>query len=96
MGPSWTGKFGQIEPSGFVITNRFLYHKLRKKTESKYKTGKIPLASINEFQIKIRYDGWMVINKRGYFQLIWLGILAKREAKAIELLMNEFVQHLNV
>ena len=94
---SWVGRIGHVEPSGLIITNKYLYYKLYKSyKDKKFSIGKIPLIDIKSFQIKIRFFSWIVINKgKVTFQMTRFTRLDKWDIRVLEGLMLRFIQHLN-
>ncbi|MDD4440021.1 MAG: hypothetical protein PHS04_18605 [Tissierellia bacterium] len=78
-----------------MITNKYVYFKLQKSYSVKnFVLGKIPLSEIKSFHIKSRYSGWMIINGQKKFMLTNFTFLDKRDAKALEELMQRFIDEL--
>jgi len=50
------------EPSGIMITNKYIYYKLMPALFRKYVTGKIQLNKVNSFRIKPRFFGLIYVN----------------------------------
>ncbi len=83
--------------SGVVVTNKNLYYKLHKAFgDKKFSIGMIPFSEIDNFQIKIKFSGWMVINdgrwKLLLTRFVWVD---KREAQVIQNLMQKLIKKLN-
>jgi len=92
---SWIGHIRDIDTSGIVITNRYLYYKLATSNKSfKLSTGKIPMKSINTFRIKSGFTGWMYINNTK-LNLTRFMIWDKKEAKVLEKLVELFIEELH-
>lgn len=94
---SWVGRIGHIDSSGMIITNKYLYYKLKKKfKDKKFSIGRIPLKDIKSFQIKIRFWSWIVINKgKITFKMTQFTWLDKWDIRVLEGLMQRFIQQLN-
>lgn len=94
---SWVGRIGHVDPSGLIITNKYLYYKLKKKfKDKKFSIGKILLKDIKTFQIKIRFFSWIVINKgKITFKMTQFTRLNKWDIRVLEGLMQKFIQTLN-
>lgn len=87
---SWTGNLGKVDTSGFVITNLFMYYKLKTALkDTKFKKGKIRLTDINDFRILSRFWGWIIINRgRMRFKLTRFMFLDRYEARVLEKFMR--------
>ncbi len=90
---TFVGNFGSIEPSGFVITNKYLYYKLSQSLVGKYIINRISLNDIKRIKIKCRFTGWFIINNNKPLVLnhFTLGVKTKAFQEVIEI----FIKALN-
>lgn len=91
---SWD-KFGNTPTSGLLITNKYLYYKLKPSVIRDFKENKISISQLKRFYIKCGFWGWLTINNVK-LQSHQFTFLDKRDAIAFQKIINLFIKALAV
>lgn len=78
---TFIGTYGSIEPSGFVVTNKYLYYKLHHSLIGKYTINKILLSDIKRIRVKTGFKGSLFINNNKPYILNNLHLQRKMKQK---------------
>lgn len=89
-------RVGVIESSGFILTNKYLYYKLKPSIIDRFIIKKVPLNAIRNIKIKAKLlIGWLHLNKQKPLGLTQFSILTKRDAQALQEVMEKFIKALD-
>ncbi|MGE5396296.1 MAG: hypothetical protein ACM3MK_02025 [Chitinophagales bacterium] len=94
---SYVGRFGSIESSGLILTNKYLYFKLKNRWDKKYGVGRISLGDIKEVRVKSGgLWGRLILNGgKKRLKLSHFNFVNGRDAKVLEVFIKKVIKNVS-